>query len=228
MAESRTTDLSPGEARILSSALDAVERARLGLSGIVESGRLERMRTAAAKARGGLDDAILATAGMPAGADPWKMARLGAHNLRCELFGLLQVAAPVLDPELLKPVEAASSLIDAAIDRAQDAEDGEREEFSESVERVRAQEGFEAIWCLDASDGFDGFGSLSPWPKARSILYEGETAGIFAPDGRPTWLDLYRACDAAIVASGDSHHVFVESLKPDPDDPSILRLGTGS
>lgn len=228
MAEDRPTDLTPDEAGVLSCALDAVGRTRRGLSGTLEAGRLERIRTAQERTRIALDSAILATAGIPAGSDPWREARRAAHNLRCEIFGLLQAAAGVLDPKVLEPAEAASSLIDAAIDRAQDAEDGEREEIFEAAERIRVQEGLEAVWSLDAPDGSDGFDSACPWPQARSILYEGESTGIFAPGGNPTWLDLYRACDAAIAASGDTHHVFVESLDPDSRDPSILRLSTGS
>ncbi len=39
------------------------------------------------------------------------------------------------------------------------------------------------------------------------------------------WIDLWRAADAAIVQSGDEHHVFVELFRP---QGNRLVLSTGS
>jgi hypothetical protein len=43
-----------------------------------------------------------------------------------------------------------------------------------------------------------------------------------------TWLDLWRAAEECIVASEDSHHIFIEAFYPERNDPTTLSLGTGS
>jgi hypothetical protein len=54
---------------------------------------------------------------------------------------------------------------------------------------------------------------------------EGEVVGKTMTN--PTWTDLWIAADDLIWASGDEHHVFVESFYPS-DDGKKLYLGTGS
>jgi hypothetical protein len=43
-----------------------------------------------------------------------------------------------------------------------------------------------------------------------------------------TWAALYVAADAAIKASGDEHHVFIENFTPVSNQPGVLVLETGS
>jgi len=42
------------------------------------------------------------------------------------------------------------------------------------------------------------------------------------------WLDLWFAADAAVRATNDDRILAIESFKPDPDDPTVLILSTGS
>jgi hypothetical protein len=44
--------------------------------------------------------------------------------------------------------------------------------------------------------------------------------------GPVTWLDLWRAADKLIEASGDSHHIFIEDFKDNGE--GVLTLWTGS
>ena len=72
-----------------------------------------------------------------------------------------------------------------------------------------------------------------PWAKVDAISYA-------AADGSPrlepvtrkgpatTWLDLFRAADAAVRASEDLHHRYIERLCPSPDNPCVLVMVTGS
>jgi hypothetical protein len=42
------------------------------------------------------------------------------------------------------------------------------------------------------------------------------------------WIDLWIAADTAVWATRDTHHRFIEDFKPDPEDPTVLILTTGS
>lgn len=88
----------------------------------------------------------------------------------------------------------------------------------------------QAIWSIYDLDPKDGFGSIDPYKGAEYIVYDnhwGNSEVVKKIEG-PTWGDLYRAADAAIQASGDSHHCFIESFTPINGKPGHLRLTTGS
>lgn len=55
----------------------------------------------------------------------------------------------------------------------------------------------------------------------RSIDVEIEIVG-------DQWIDLWIAADAAVWAARDTHNRFIEDFKPDPEDPTVLILSTGS
>ena len=42
------------------------------------------------------------------------------------------------------------------------------------------------------------------------------------------WLGLWFAADAAVRAANDDRILAIESFKPDPNDPTVLILSTGS
>lgn len=60
---------------------------------------------------------------------------------------------------------------------------------------------------------------LSHWE--RSIEVEIEIVG-------DQWIDLWIAADTAVWAARDTHNRFIEDFKPDPEDPTVLILSTGS
>jgi hypothetical protein len=55
----------------------------------------------------------------------------------------------------------------------------------------------------------------------RSIHVEIEIVG-------DRWMDLWIAADTAVWAARDTHHCFIEDFIPDPHDPTVLILLTGS
>lgn len=93
-------------------------------------------------------------------------------------------------------------------------------------EAVGALIGATARWSAEAVD-------------FRDVAHEGSWRVVYEPSEHwsargsvvsaemfdPTWLDLFRAADAAILASGDEHHVFIESFDP---RGGMLHLATGS
>ena len=69
-----------------------------------------------------------------------------------------------------------------------------------------------------------------PYKDATHVVYDehwGDKEVVVQIDGRD-WNALYRAADAAIRESGDSHHCFIESFSITEDRPGYLRLHTGS
>ena len=68
------------------------------------------------------------------------------------------------------------------------------------------------------------------YKDATHVVYDehwGDKEVVVPIDGRD-WNALYRAADAAIQQSGDSHHCFIESFSTTEDRPGHLRLHTGS
>jgi hypothetical protein len=69
-----------------------------------------------------------------------------------------------------------------------------------------------------------------PYTDAEYVVYDehwGDKEVVVEIDGKD-WNALYRAADAAIQQSGDSHHCFIESFSTVEDKPGHLRLHTGS
>lgn len=92
---------------------------------------------------------------------------------------------------------------------------------------VQKEMKFRSIWSVyEITD----FYKDHPWPQARDIVYDNHWGerDIIQPIEGTRWIDLYRAADLAIQASGDSHHCFIESFTPIQDSPELLRLSTGS
>lgn len=87
-----------------------------------------------------------------------------------------------------------------------------------------------SIWSIYELETSPGFNGVDPYKGAEYVVYDNHWGNEEAVQkiGGPTWGDLYRAADAAITASGDEHHVFIESFTPIEDRPGYLRLGTGS
>lgn len=93
---------------------------------------------------------------------------------------------------------------------------------------IQERDGFRAIWSVYEVSDLD---SIHPYHDAEYVVYDqhwGESGETVRKITGPFWSDLYRAADEAIQASGDSHHVFIESFTPIRDKPGYLRLSTGS
>ncbi len=75
------------------------------------------------------------------------------------------------------------------------------------------------------------FDQPHPYTGATHIVHAmhwGTDGNVEVPIAGDTWLDIYRAANEAIQASGDNHHIFVERFDPVPDKQGYLSLVTGS
>ena len=92
---------------------------------------------------------------------------------------------------------------------------------------VQQENQFRTVWSLfEVEDLFQ----QHAFPGALHIAYRDHWGpeAVFEEIKGNTWLDLYRAADAAIRRSGDEHHCFIEAFIPVADQPQQLRLTTGS
>jgi len=88
--------------------------------------------------------------------------------------------------------------------------------------------GLKSIWSLYQVESMT---QLHDYGDAEYVVYDehwGNGGEVVRRIEGHDWLSLYRAADAAIRASGDGHHCFIEAFTPIADKPGHLRLHTGS
>lgn len=118
--------------------------------------------------------------------------------------------------------------IRAALKAAYDQDNEAFERKHDHYSNVREQYGLRTNWSIYEVEDLD---LRHPYQDAAYVVYTdhwGVTGEIIQAINGPTWVDLYRAADAAIRRSGDGHHCFIEDFQPLKDDPTHLRLSTGS
>lgn len=143
------------------------------------------------------------------------------HNALCDLRGLRDGRA---DQDQLGPViqRLEQSLADAYEQESRDFDTK-----SKHYDQVREAQGFRAIWSLYEVNNLM---ALHPWDGATHVVYGwhwgGDPVTVSIPG--PRWVDLYHAANQAMLLSGDSHHVYVESFKPLANNSRHLEMTTGS
>ena len=104
-----------------------------------------------------------------------------------------------------------------------------KETLSEEIARlgeIRKANGFESIWSLSGRDVLD-FSQPHPFTDAATVTHElhwGDEPVVQAIRGN-TWMDLWRAAEAAIRVSQDLHHVFIEAFEV-RGDTLVLQCGS--
>lgn len=94
-----------------------------------------------------------------------------------------------------------------------------------SFYELKEANGFVSMWSM--YDGVNDVEEPSPY-KARTMVYKnhwGEPVEATLPEGKLTWLDLWKAADKCIKESGDDHHIFIEGFR---QNGGMLELVTGS
>lgn len=146
------------------------------------------------------------------------------HNTLCELRSI----AGDMERSLIK-VERIESVIHSFEAALKDAYQQDNDAFDRKHDLfrdVQTEMKLRSIWSIYE---IEDFYSDHPWPDATHVVYDqhwGEK-DITVPILGPRWVDLWVSADAAIRASGDGHHVFIESFTPIRESSS-LRLSTGS
>lgn len=99
--------------------------------------------------------------------------------------------------------------------------------LSTHYNEVKRELGLTAIWSMYEVENLS---EPHPFEGALQLAYREHWGDkpVFVEIVGSTWAALYVAADAAIRDSGDEHHVFIESITPNPAEPRQLRLTTGS
>lgn len=147
-------------------------------------------------------------------------------NAQGRLYRVASQLAGVLNPQLLSEIGAALEAVKSVNRRRHtlltEIEDAAREYWQE----WGFNNNLKSQWCLtevgQSADEPTNFGN-------RQVLVYAEHFGdeeVVVTIPGPTWGDLYKAADAAITASGDEHHCFIEGFEVRSD--GRLYLSTGS
>ncbi len=144
------------------------------------------------------------------------------HNAVCELRSLVEH----MQRSMLK-IDELQRVIDQFEIGLRDAYDQDNAAFERKMDlysEVKEECRFHSIWSIYSVDDLY---AQHPYKGAAEVVYKdhwGE-GPVTVPVEGDRWIDLWRAADAAIVQSGDEHHVFVEQFRPQGDR---LVLSTGS
>ena len=149
------------------------------------------------------------------------------HNALWHLDRAVAQLEETIHPSLFKELSTAARDIREGLKGAYAQDSAAFDSKHEMFSRVREQYGLKTTWSIYEVDSMT---QLHCYGDAQYVVYDqhwGDGEVVKKIEGLD-WLSLYRAADAAIRASGDGHHSFIEAFTPIKDKPGYLRLTTGS
>jgi hypothetical protein len=126
----------------------------------------------------------------------------------------------------IQDLERIEQTIRDALADAYDQDNSSFSTKSDHYEEAKVHLGFESTWSIYTVDCLQ---TAHPYTGATQVVYKDHWGKqpVSAPIEGPLWVDLYRAADQCIQASGDSHHSFIEDFMRELDQAKLL-LTTGS
>ena len=140
------------------------------------------------------------------------------HNALCDLQSVQWKLEEVLNPEIFKQLSRAASNIRSGFADVRAHADNEWQSKHDLFDAAREQHGFSTVWSIYEAE----LDKPHPFTGATWVQYLGKKSVVMGT----TWLDLWRAADTVIKASGDKHHIFIEEFRQRAD--MSLDLTTGS
>jgi hypothetical protein len=147
------------------------------------------------------------------------------HNAKCELNSILQSTEGVIHPKLQERLEKALEQINKGLANAYKLDEEAYEKKSAHYDKISEENGFTTIWSV-----YEVADLNAPFAGAATKLAYKDHWGkkeVVVPINGNTWVDLWRAAEAAIKQSGDTHHIFIEAFIPS-NVTGVLVLSTGS
>jgi hypothetical protein len=101
--------------------------------------------------------------------------------------------------------------------------DAEQMTDFDDLETIAEQHGLTTVWSVIEVPAND-LGSPHEWPDATALCYRDNSV----PIGGGTWLDLWKAADAAIDVerSGDCDHRFIEGFERGDGNTLVVLVGS--
>ena len=150
------------------------------------------------------------------------------HNTLCELRSLQERVTGVVSNDI---ADRLHRVIQGFEQGLADAYRQDNEAFDRKHDQYRYWQehyGLKSMWSLYEVENMT---LCHPYTDAEYVVYGdhwGEGGEVVRKIEGRDWNALYRAADAAIQASGDGHHIFIEAFRPIEGKPGYLRLSTGS
>jgi len=144
------------------------------------------------------------------------------HNTLCELRSLVER----MTHSMIK-IDDVQNIINSFEAGLQDAYAQDNDAFQNKMdhyEEARVHLGLRSTWSIFEVELLQ---SQHPFTGATEVAYSDHWGNktVTAPIEGNLWVDLYRAADRCIRASGDDHHIFIEQFQP---EGRTLVLQTGS
>jgi hypothetical protein len=150
------------------------------------------------------------------------------HNGLCDLGIVCDRLENVLTPDLYRLLLQAQSQIRQGLENAYVQEQQDFERKHRHYDEVKREAGItHSEWSMYEVQNMT---DQHPYANIDRVVYRSHWGPqpVSASITESIWSALWRAADTCIRDSGDSHHVFIEAITPDPQDPRILILSTGS
>jgi hypothetical protein len=148
------------------------------------------------------------------------------HNALCSLRSVHEQLSSVLNKQLSDPLIDAINEIDQSLVTAYAAEDMFVDNQMNYFEQVAAEQEFGSVWSLwEVRSMTDAHPYVGATEISYTVLHQSSQCEVRTAIRGNTWLDLWRAADRAIQASGDEHLIFIEDFE---QEGQVLRLSTGS
>ena len=145
------------------------------------------------------------------------------HNALCEIRGVYGSLAGVVREEITERLTRAIGEMEKGLANAYKQDDAVFENRHEYYTNVQTECKLKSVWSI-----FEVANLYAPHPYTGATKIKFGDQYTHMTDTGAEWIDLYIAADAAIKASGDQHHIFIEAFTPIAEEPGVLRLDCGS
>ena len=159
-----------------------------------------------------------------------RQQQMQLHNARCFFEQFREKYTGILGTEVLRDFNNALRYLTDAHTPIRAIESERSENRHTHYEAMRKHYNLTAVWSMYEYPRLDDAvtGELA---DITSILYQLNEVPVIKRPEHPwlRWTDVYEACDKVIQLSNDTHHIYIEDLYQDDDDPKgLYRLQTGS
>ena len=143
------------------------------------------------------------------------------HNALCEIRSVQGLIGYMVREEITTRLEKAIGEMEKGLTNAYRQDDAVFENRHEYYTNVQTECKLKSVWSIfEVADLY----TTHPYTGATKIKCGDQYTHIAGEQ----WINLYIAADAAIKASGDQHHIFIEAFTPIAEEPGVLRLSCGS
>lgn len=149
-------------------------------------------------------------------------------SIQVEIAQLARQLEGVAHPNILKKLEGMRKICLKELTPIFKAEEKERISEYDKLSKIQKDNKLKSVWSMSILSM--DLGNLTP--PISKITYDSwgpQQVHTFDKPTQITWLELWKLADKMIIASGDTHHVFIENLyHNEKEAKDHFHLSTGS